>query len=201
MLVSTKHQYGSAIGLPVSPPTWTPLHLSPHPTPLGCYRAPHWGPQVKGDIGGNLTQNDDNDRRTLSDLFPSYWVPDTELHSPPKRTEGLLTDKRGWFTLQLKVKVLVTRSCPTSCDPIDCNCSPPASSLLGIFQGRILEWIAIPFSRGSSHPGDCNWVSCIAGGFFIIWAKSQSAQPCACLPSSQSSLLWFKEFCRKRRHR
>ena len=74
-------------------------------------------------------------------------MPDTELHSPPKRTEGLLTDKRGWFTLQLKVKVLVTQSCPTSCDPIACNCSPPASSLLGIFQGRILEWIAISFSN------------------------------------------------------
>ena len=37
------------------------------------------------------------------------------------------------------------------CDPMDC--SPPASSVHGILQARILEWLAIPFSRGSSHPG------------------------------------------------
>ena len=47
-----------------------------------------------------------------------------------------------------KVKVLVTRSCPTLCDPMDC--SLPGSSAHGISQARILEWVAIPFSRGSS---------------------------------------------------
>ena len=44
--------------------------------------------------------------------------------------------------------VLVTQSCPTLCDPMDC--SPPDSSVHGILQARILEWVAIPFSRGSS---------------------------------------------------
>ena len=52
--------------------------------------------------------------------------------------------------LQLKVTlyllVLVAQSCPTICDPIDC--SPPGSSVPGILQARILEWVAIPFSRG-----------------------------------------------------
>ena len=52
----------------------------------------------------------------------------------------------------LKVKVLVAQSCPTLCDPRDC--SPPGSSVHGILQARILEWVAIPFSRGPSQPRD-----------------------------------------------
>ena len=46
------------------------------------------------------------------------------------------------------------------------DCSPPGSSVHGISQARILEWISIPFSRRSSWPRDQTWVSCIAGGFF-----------------------------------
>ena len=52
--------------------------------------------------------------------------------------------------------------------------SPPGSSVHGIFQARILEWIAIYFSRGSSQPRDRSWVSCIAGRFFTVWAKGKS---------------------------
>ena len=48
----------------------------------------------------------------------------------------------------VKVKVLVAQSCPTLCHPMDC--SPPGSSVHGILQARILEWVAISFSRGSS---------------------------------------------------
>ena len=47
-----------------------------------------------------------------------------------------------------KVKLLVTQSCQTLCDPMDC--SPPGSFVCGILQARILEWVAIPFFRGSS---------------------------------------------------
>ena len=47
------------------------------------------------------------------------------------------------------------------CDPVDC--SPPASTVRGILQARILEWVAISFSRGSSQPRDWIQVSCIAG--------------------------------------
>ena len=45
----------------------------------------------------------------------------------------------------------VAQSCPTLCDPMDCSLS--GSSVHGIFQGRVLEWIAISFSRASSNPG------------------------------------------------
>ena len=55
----------------------------------------------------------------------------------------------------------VAQSCPTLCDPVDC--SPPGSSVHGILQVRILEWVTISFSRGSSQPRDQTQVSCIAG--------------------------------------
>ena len=49
-----------------------------------------------------------------------------------------------------KMKVLVTQMCLTLCNPMDC--SPPGSSVHGILQARILEWVAISFSMGSSSP-------------------------------------------------
>ena len=66
------------------------------------------------------------------------------------------------------VCVLVTQLCPTVCDLMDW--SPPGSSVHGILQARILEWVAIPFSRGSSWPRGQTWISCTAGRFFTIWA-------------------------------
>ena len=56
--------------------------------------------------------------------------------------------------------------CPVLCDPTDC--SPLGSSVHGILQARILEWVAIPFSRGSSQSRDQTEVSCIAGKFFAV---------------------------------
>ena len=50
------------------------------------------------------------------------------------------------------------------------DCSPPGSSVHGILQARIVEWVVIFFSRGSSWPRDQTWVSCIAGRFCTIWA-------------------------------
>ena len=58
----------------------------------------------------------------------------------------------------------VTQSCPTLCDPMDC--SLPDFSVHGIFQARVLEWVAISFSRGSSRPRDRTQVSRIAGRCF-----------------------------------
>ena len=67
-----------------------------------------------------------------------------------------------------KCAVLVTQSCPTICDPMDY--SSTGSSVHGILQARILERVAIPFSRGSSWPRDRTWVSRIAGRSFTVWA-------------------------------
>ena len=52
-----------------------------------------------------------------------------------------------WLWAQIIV-VFVAKSCPTLCDPTDC--SPPGSSVHGISQARILKWVAVSFSRGSS---------------------------------------------------
>ena len=69
---------------------------------------------------------------------------------------------------EMWVKVLDAQSCLTLCDPM--HCSPPGSSVHGILQGRILGWVAMPFSRGSSQPRDQTQVSWIVGRFFTIWA-------------------------------
>ena len=61
--------------------------------------------------------------------------------------------------------------CMTLCDPMDCSLS--GSSVHGIFQARVLEWVAIAFSRGSSQLRDWTQVSCIAGRHFTIWATKE----------------------------
>ena len=68
------------------------------------------------------------------------------------------------------VCVWFAQSCLTLCNAR--NCSPPASSIHGILQARILKWVAMPSSRGSSQPRDQTCVSCgswLAGGFFSTW--------------------------------
>ena len=60
-----------------------------------------------------------------------------------------------------ELQVKVAQLCLTLCDSMDCR-------VHGILQTRILEWIAFPFSRGSSQPRDQTQVSLIAGGFFTI---------------------------------
>ena len=66
----------------------------------------------------------------------------------------------------------VTQSCLTLCDPVDC--SPLGSSVHGILQARILEWVAISFSRGSSQPRDRTRVSCIPGRRFTLCAAREA---------------------------
>ena len=66
----------------------------------------------------------------------------------------------------------VVQSSPTLCNPRDC--SLPGFSVCGIFQARVLEWVAISFSRGSSWPRDWTQVSCIVGSFFTIWATREA---------------------------
>ena len=70
-------------------------------------------------------------------------------------------------TTSLSLLFLVTQSCLTLCDPIDC--SPPGSSVYGIPQVGILEWVAISFYRGFSWPRDWTQVSRTAGRFFTTW--------------------------------
>ena len=66
----------------------------------------------------------------------------------------------------------VAQSCPTLCDPKDY--SLPGSSVHGIFQARVLEWVAIYFSPGSSRPRDRTRVSRILGRRFTVWATREA---------------------------
>ena len=69
----------------------------------------------------------------------------------------------------------VTQSCLTLCDPMDS--SPPGSSVHGILQARMLDWVAIPFSRAASQSRGwtcTSCISCIAGRFFTHWAIKEA---------------------------
>ena len=71
--------------------------------------------------------------------------------------------KDSWVSEWVKVAQL----CPTLCNPMD-------YTVHEILQARILEWVAFPFSRGSSQPRDRTQVSHIAGGFFTSWATREA---------------------------
>ena len=73
-------------------------------------------------------------------------------------------------------KVLVVQLCPTLCDPM--ASSLPGSSVHGILQARIVEWVAISFSRGSSRLRDQMQVSCIEDRFFTLWATREAPRRC-----------------------
>ena len=79
--------------------------------------------------------------------------------------------------------------CLTLCNPMDC--SLPGSSIHGILQARILEWVAIPSSRGSSQLRDWTQVSHTAGRFFTVWVTREA---CSFLDPLQLSVSWLWPF-------
>ena len=111
--------------------------------------------------------------QTFSVVIPSDW---RVIQPPPNMTKIL-------HTLSRVVKVLVAQSCPTLCNPMDC--SLPSSSAHGILQAKILEWVSISFSRGSSQLRDRTWVSyvsCIAGIFFTPWVIREAQENSIAVP-------------------
>ena len=89
--------------------------------------------------------------------------------------QQILKDKLRCNTVslpKLSWRAEAAQSCLALCDPMDC--SPPGSSLHGIFQAWILEWVAISFSRGSSPPRDHTRVSSIVGRRFTVWATREA---------------------------
>ena len=79
----------------------------------------------------------------------------------------IYTVRNGFMWICLNVKVKVAQLRLTLCNPMD-------YIVHGILQARILEWVAIPFSRGSSQPRDCTQVSRITGRFFTSWATRET---------------------------
>ena len=87
-------------------------------------------------------------------------------------TFSILAIRCNSFHFMISCIALVVQSCPTLCDPMDCSLK--GCSVHGNLQGRILKWIAIPFSR-KSWSRDQTWVSCIAGRFFMVWATKKGS--------------------------
>ena len=100
----------------------------------------------------------------LSRQYPRFWGFICEPHKQRPFLHGAYIPLRGERKKESEVAQLYL----TLCDPMDC--SPPGSSVHGILQARILEWVAISFSRGSSLPRDLTQVSLIAGRRFNLWA-------------------------------
>ena len=104
--------------------------------------------------------------RNLRTIFHRHYI---NLHSDPR-------------SILVQV-VLVTLSCLTLCDPMDCR--PPGSSVYGILHTRILEQATIPFSRGSSQPRNWIRVFCIAGRFLTVCIMREvHPKPMGCSKSS-----------------
>ena len=83
----------------------------------------------------------------------------------------------------------VSQSCLTLCDPV-ADCSPPGSSVHGILQARMLEWVSLSFCRGSSQPRDRTRVSCVGSGFFTPATPGKS--PCSVWRVSFSLSITFE---------
>ena len=106
----------------------------------------------------------------------------TEPPGKPRLRQSVNQElKESWNLINwiLKKWSEVSQSSLTLCDPIDC--SLPDSSIHGIFQARVLEWVAISFSRGSSLPRDWTWISRIVG---------------RCFPWATREALWFLLICK-----
>ena len=115
----------------------------------------------------------------LKRVFPGHTLPSTLGTFPNSdqiRLRGHEQSEDGVKWKYLLPHVLVPQLWPALCHTTDCT--PPGSSVHGILQARILEGVAIFFSRRSSRPRDWTQVSCIADRFFTIWATREAVSCC-----------------------
>ena len=105
-----------------------------------------------------------------SNSAAQFLIMELQVHNPLKLLANLSVNPlyhliTRYYYCPLIMCVFSHKSCPTLLDPMDY--SPPGSSVHGIFQARILEWVDISFSRGFSRSSDRTWVSCIADRLFF----------------------------------
>ena len=114
--------------------------------------------------------------RLVLKINPTQWslqrpVVSISMGLSPEQVNSDVTCSLSTASLLITTawKVKVIQSCRTLCDPMD-------YTVHGILQARILEWVAFPFSRGSSQPRDWTQVSLIAGGFFTSWTTREAQE-------------------------
>ena len=121
---------------------------------------------------------------------PGVKKQQTTMYKISKLQRCIIYAAQGrWICLpcRRKKESEVSQSCLTLWDPMDCGL--PGFSLYGIFQVRVLEWVAMPSSRGSSRPGDQTQVSCIVGRCFTVWATREvPAGDVGSIPGSEDPL-------------
>ena len=142
------------------PGRWAPTEISPWEMgPQGDGPPGKWGPQKTGLQGDGPLQR---------------WAPPgkgAQGDGAPGRAETAQFDESQTVTGIACLRAKSLQLCPTLCNPMDC--SPPGSSVHGILQARIQEWVAVPSSKGSSHRGikPTSLMSpAMAGGLFITRA-------------------------------
>ena len=125
-----------------------------------------------------ITDSMDMSLRKLWEIVKDREAWHAVLHGVAKNWTGFSNwTKNNDQRICTGISVLVSaQSCLTLCDPMDC--SLPGFSVHEIFQARVLEWVAISFSRGSSWPRDWTQVSCIAGWRFTLWATRERPRIC-----------------------
>ena len=111
-------------------------------------------------------------KEIIHEKFPKINITSTAARKYCNKYTKLKYLQSEWYSLMYESESEVAQSCPTLCDPVDC--SPPGSSVHGVLQARILEWVAISFSRGSSRPRNRTHVSRIAGRRFNLWATREA---------------------------
>ena len=107
--------------------------------------------------------------------YKESWVLKTQSMGSQSWTWLSDWTELNWSDIILEWMNEVAQFCPTLCNPMDCSLS--GSPVHGILQARILDWVGISFSRGSSQPSDPTQVSCITGRFFTVWATRESPTP------------------------
>ena len=129
-------------------------------------------------------------------------ITDVSKGASPVGMQGWGKDwKYKWITVCVCVCVCVCvrahargQSCPTLCNTMDC--SLPGSSVHGIFQASVLEWVAISSSRLSSQPRNQTSVSCMTGRFFTIWTTWEALEKVKAPKSGlQIQVCFFIVYC------
>ena len=173
---------------------WTVIHTdrvsvmclhhvsSPAPSPASCHSEPGAKLTCWGLLNCSVPPKEalwmDTSWSTLGRQALSFsliysWKGDVQLWRVGDFFSGR---DRGWGP---EVYVAYSSSSSISCSVVSdshdlMDCSPPGCSVYGILQSRILEWVTIHFSRGSSPPRDRTWVSCAAGKCFTVWVTREA---------------------------